>query len=48
MKRILITGANSYIGTSFETYIKDHFSDDYYLLMLSQLGTALGAMVLSF
>ena len=25
MKRILITGANSYIGTSFEKYIKDNF-----------------------
>ena len=24
MKRILITGANSYIGTSFEKYIKDN------------------------
>jgi len=29
MKKILITGANSYIGTSFEKYIKDNFSDDY-------------------
>ena len=29
MKKILITGANSYIGTSFENYIKDKFSDDY-------------------
>ena len=29
MKRILITGANSYIGTSFEKYIRDNFSDDY-------------------
>ena len=29
MKKILITGANSYIGTSFENYIKDNFSDDY-------------------
>lgn len=28
MKKILITGANSYIGTSFETYIKQ-FSDEY-------------------
>lgn len=28
MKRILITGANSYIGTSFETYMKQ-WSDDY-------------------
>lgn len=29
MKRILITGANSYIGTSFEKYIKDNFADLY-------------------
>lgn len=29
MKRILITGANSYIGTSFENYIKETFCDDY-------------------
>lgn len=29
MKKILITGANSYIGTSFEKYIKDNFAEDY-------------------
>lgn len=29
MKKILITGANSYIGTSFEKYIRDNFPDDY-------------------
>ena len=29
MKRILITGVNSYIGTSFEKYIKEHFADQY-------------------
>ena len=29
MKKILITGANSYIGTSFEKYIKENFSQDY-------------------
>lgn len=29
MKKILITGANSYIGTSFETYIKENYPDDY-------------------
>lgn len=29
MKRILITGANSYIGTSFEKFIKDNYSDQY-------------------
>lgn len=29
MKRILITGANSYIGMSFEKYIKEDFPNDY-------------------
>lgn len=29
MKKILITGANSYIGTSFENYIKTNFPDNY-------------------
>ena len=29
MKRILIAGANSYIGTSFENYIKEKFHSDY-------------------
>ena len=29
MKKILITGANSYIGTSFENYIKEHAPNDY-------------------
>lgn len=29
MKKILITGANSYIGTSFEKYIKEHYPNDY-------------------
>ena len=29
MKKILITGANSYIGTSFEKYIKEKFSENY-------------------
>lgn len=29
MKRILITGANSYVGTSFEKYIKDNFPNDF-------------------
>lgn len=31
MKKILITGANSYIGTYFENYIKENFSDDFAL-----------------
>ena len=29
MKRILITGANSYIGTSFECYVKENYPHDY-------------------
>ena len=29
MKKILITGANSYIGTSFENYIKENCPDEY-------------------
>lgn len=29
MKKILITGANSYIGMSFENYIKKNYPDDY-------------------
>lgn len=29
MKKILITGANSYIGTSFEEYIKSNYGSDY-------------------
>lgn len=29
MKKILITGANSYIGMSFEKYIKENYSADY-------------------
>lgn len=29
MKRILITGANSYIGTSFERYLQENYPDGY-------------------
>ena len=29
MKKILITGANSYIGTSFEKYVLDNYAEDY-------------------
>lgn len=29
MKKILITGANSYIGASFEKYIKENYPNDY-------------------
>lgn len=31
MKRILITGSNSYIGTSFEKYIKDNYNEDFHI-----------------
>lgn len=31
MKRILITGANSFIGTSFGKYIKENFPNDYFI-----------------
>ena len=37
MKRILITGANSYIGTSFERYIKENYPDDYHIDTLDML-----------
>lgn len=37
MKKILITGANSYIGTSFESYMK-HFSDDYLIDTVDMIG----------
>ena len=29
MKKVLMTGANSYIGTSFEKYITNKYSNDY-------------------
>ena len=29
MKKILITGANSFIGISFETYLQEHFAGEY-------------------
>ena len=28
VKRVLITGANSYIGTSFENYVLEHYKDE--------------------
>lgn len=30
MKKVLITGTNSYIGVSFENYVKEHYSSDLY------------------
>lgn len=40
MKRILITGANSYVGTSFENYIKSNYPDDYIVDTVDMIGTA--------
>lgn len=37
MKRILITGANSYIGTSFEKYIKENDPNGYHIDTLDML-----------
>lgn len=38
MKRILITGANSYIGTSFEEYIKEKYPNDYLVDTVNMIG----------
>ena len=38
MKRILITGANSYIGTSFENYIKENFAQEYEVDTVDMIG----------
>lgn len=38
MKKILITGANSYIGTSFEKYIKTNFPDEYVVDTVDMIG----------
>ena len=40
MKKILITGANSYIGTSFEKYITEKFGDDYTVDTVDMVGDA--------
>ncbi|MBR2343768.1 MAG: NAD-dependent epimerase/dehydratase family protein [Clostridia bacterium] len=38
MKRILITGAGSYIGTSFESYLKLHFDGEYEIDTVDMIG----------
>ena len=38
MKKILITGANSYIGTSFEQYIKENYIDAYIVDTIDMIG----------
>lgn len=40
MKKILITGANSYIGTSFERYINENYSEDYVIDTVDMIGDA--------
>lgn len=38
MKKILITGAGSYIGTSFENYINTNFPDKYTVDTVDMIG----------
>lgn len=38
MKKILITGAGSYIGTSFEKYITENFPDEYTVDTVDMIG----------
>lgn len=38
-KRVLITGANSYIGTSFERYIKENYLDNFKIDTLDMLNS---------
>lgn len=40
MKKVLITGANSYIGTSFEKYIAENFSGDYEIDTLDMMDSS--------
>ena len=37
MKKILITGANSYIGTSFECYLRENYPNDYVIETLDMI-----------
>lgn len=37
MKKILITGSNSYIGTSFEKYIKENYPNDFQINTLDMM-----------
>ena len=38
MKRILITGAGSYIGTSFEAYLNDNYPGEYSVDTVDMIG----------
>lgn len=40
MKRILITGANSYIGTSFEEYAKVHYPDEFKITTIDMIDSS--------
>ena len=40
MKKILITGANSYIGVSFENFIKKNYTEDYEIDTLDMIDAA--------
>lgn len=44
MKRILILGASSYIGTSFQNYIKENYTDDFVIDCISLRGDAWRSM----
>lgn len=37
MKTVLITGANSYIGTSFESYAKEHYGNQLYISTIDMM-----------
>ena len=40
MRKILITGANSYIGCSFEAYAKEHYGSDFVIDTLDMIDSA--------
>ena len=40
MKRVLITGANSYIGTSFEKWVKQQHPEDFQVDTVDMIGDA--------
>lgn len=44
MKRILITGKDSYVGTSFEKYVKENYSEEYAIDTLDMIGEAWGQL----
>ena len=38
MKKVLITGANSYIGVSFENYVSEHYSSKLIIDTVDMIG----------